>query len=190
MIDVLDDFLTPEELDFVIEYCVDAPYFYGETDNDDTPVTGLVHNIWVDGMNEDDLPGERILKNSMDNSSIDTKKFYALFADRITEKFPECNKESIVRMYVNCFAPCENPYFHRDESEDVDAKTFLFYTTPGWDVDRGGETQFVVDGSLYGIPPIQYRLVGFPASILHRATTFRNGYRFTVAIKYNFTEKE
>ena len=43
MIDVLDDFLTPEELDFVIEYCVDAPYFYGETDNDDTPVTGLVH---------------------------------------------------------------------------------------------------------------------------------------------------
>ena len=49
-------FLTREELDFVIEYCVDAPYFYGETDNDDTPVTGLVHNIWVDGMNEDDLP--------------------------------------------------------------------------------------------------------------------------------------
>ena len=80
-------------------------------------------------------------------------------------------------MYVNCFALGES-IFSSDENEDVDAKTFVYNTR--WDVDRGGETQFVVDGSLYGIPPIQNRLVGFPASILHRATTFRNGYRFTV----------
>ena len=73
MINVYDDFFTEEERDDIMRYCVDAPYYYGETDNDDTPPTGLVHNIWVDGMNEDDLPGERILKNSMDNSSIDTK---------------------------------------------------------------------------------------------------------------------
>ena len=29
----------------LLRYCVDAPYYYGETDNDDTPVTGLVHNL-------------------------------------------------------------------------------------------------------------------------------------------------
>ena len=62
MIDVVDDFLTQEELDFVVEYCVDAPYYYGEADNSDTPVTGLVHNIWFDGMKEDDLTSERIQK--------------------------------------------------------------------------------------------------------------------------------
>ena len=54
MIDVVDDFLTKEELDFVVEYCVDAPYYYGEADNPDTPPTGLVHNVWFDNMNEDE----------------------------------------------------------------------------------------------------------------------------------------
>ena len=190
MIDVVDDFLTQEELDFVVEYCVDAPYYYGEADNSDTPVTGLVHNVWFDGMEEDDLTSERIPKNAVDDSTIDTKRFYNIFADKIVEKFSDCDKKNIVRLYINCFAPSENPYFHTDEDEGVDAKTFLFYTTPGYDIDNGGETQFLVDGSFYGIPPIQNRLVGCPASILHKATTYRNGYRFTVAIKYNFTEKE
>ena len=96
MIDVIDDFLTQEELNFVVDYCVDAPYYYGEADNDDTPVTGLVHNVWLNGMNEDDLTSERIPKNAVDDSTIDTKKFYNLFANKIAEKFPECDKKYIV----------------------------------------------------------------------------------------------
>ena len=95
MIDVVDDFLTPEELDFVVEYCVDAPYYYGEADNSDTPVTGLVHNVWFDGMSEDDLTSERTPKHSVDDSTIDTKKFYTLFADKIAEKFSDCDKKNI-----------------------------------------------------------------------------------------------
>jgi hypothetical protein len=190
MIDVADDFLSQEELSFVVKYCVDAPYYYGEADNSDTPVTGMVHNIWFDGMNEDELLGERKPGGGVDDSTIDTKKFYQLFANKIAEKFPECDKKYIVRLYINCFAPSENPYFHTDEDPGIDAKTFLFYATPGYDIDDGGETQFVIDGSLYGIPPFQNRLVSFPATILHRATTYRDRYRFTVAIKYNFTERE
>ena len=54
----------------------------------------------------------------------------------------------------------------------------------GWDKDDGGETQFLMNDELYGILPIPNRMVVFSANLLHRATTFRNDHRFTVAIKY------
>lgn len=187
MIDVIDDFLTKEEHDFVIEYCVDAPYYYGETDNADTPVTGMVHNVWYGDMKEEDLQDDRVLRGSIDDSKIDTKRFFNLFTEKIKEKYPECENKCLARLYINCFSPNDNPYFHTDEDGDVNAKTFLFYATPGYNIDEGGETQFVIDGSLYGIPPIPNRLVCFPANILHKATSYRNRYRFTVAIKYNFS---
>jgi hypothetical protein len=190
MIDIIDDFLTDEEFNFVINYCIDAPYFYGEADNSNTPVTGMVHNVWYAGMDEDvNLPEEVVPIGGMDTTPINTKRFYELFADKIQEKYPECKRECIVRLYVNCFSPNDNPYFHIDDSEDVDSKTFLFYPTPGYNINDGGETQFDIDGSLYGVSPIPNRLVGFPAHILHRATSYRDRYRFTVAIKYNFNSE-
>jgi hypothetical protein len=51
-------------------------------------------------------------------------------------------------------------------------------------VQEGGETQFIVDNEIYGVTPVPNRMVYFDASILHRATSFRNRHRFTVAIKY------
>ena len=84
-------------------------------------------------------------------------------------------------MYINCFAPNENPYFHTD-GEGV---TFLHYANDRFDLQEGGETQFYVDENIYGVIPIPNRLVMFDGRILHRATSFRNGHRFTVAIKYS-----
>jgi len=84
-------------------------------------------------------------------------------------------------MYVNCFVPCERPYFHTDGDEGV---TFLYYPNMKWDKDDGGETQFLMNDDLYGVLPIPNRMVVFSANLLHRATTFRNDHRFTVAIKY------
>ena len=46
------------------------------------------------------------------------------------------------------------------------------------------ETQFYIDGEIRGVVPISNRMVYFDANILHRATTFRDRHRFTVAIKY------
>ena len=71
----------------------------------------------------------------------------------------------------------------------MNSKTFLFYPTPGYNINDGGETQFEIDGALYGVSAIPNRLVSFPAQVLHRATSFRSRYRFTVAIKYTFIEK-
>ena len=53
-----------------------------------------------------------------------------------------------------------------------------------WDLQEGGETQFYINDDIYGITPVPNRIVIFSANIKHKATTFRNNYRFTVAIKY------
>ena len=48
-----------------------------------------------------------------------------------------------------------------------------------------GETQFLIDGEIKGILPKPNRMLGFDADLLHRATTFRDKHRFTIAIKYS-----
>ena len=152
-----DDFLSKKEHQIVLNYCLNADYRYGETDDLDTPKTGMTHNI------------------------PETEFVYKLFKKKLSDSVPELQGRKLYRMYVNCFAPNENPYFHKDGETGI---TFLYYPNEEWDIQDGGETQFYIDGNLYGIVPQPNRLVVFPANILHRATTFRSDHRFTVAIKY------
>ena len=104
-----------------------------------------------------------------------------LIKKRLKDSAEQVQNKKLYRMYVNCFVPCERPYFHTDGDEGV---TFLYYPNMKWDKDDGGETQFLMNDDLYGVLPIPNRMVVFSANLLHRATTFRNDHRFTVAIKY------
>lgn len=154
-IEIIDRFLSKEEFDSVISYCNEASYCWGEVDADGFPPTGMIHEI------------------------PQTENVYRLFEFRTQKIVPQLK---LNRMYVNCFAPTEQPYFHTDgSSRNV---TFLYYPTTSWELDDGGETQFVVDSEIYGVTPIPNRMVYFNASTPHRATSFRNRHRFTVAIKY------
>ena len=155
MIKKLDGFLAKEEFDFVVRYCNNAAYTYGEPDDFGLPPTGMVHEI-----SKSDI-------------------IYKLFESKTQNLVSDIQ---LYRMYINCFAPSENPYFHTDgDPGDI---TFLYYPTTRWELNDGGETQFLVDNEIYGVTPVPNRMVYFDASIFHRATTFRNKYRFTVAIKY------
>lgn len=151
-----NNFLSNHEHQYVYDYCLNASYTYGEKDGTSTPETGMVHNISED------------------------REIYSLFRNRIEQSDSGLVNRKLYRMYVNCFAPTENPYFHIDGQ----GVTLLYYPQLEWDLNDGGETQFYVDGNIYGITPEPNRIVIFDASILHRATTFRNKHRFTVAIKY------
>ena len=112
MIDVYDDFFTEEELDFVIEYCVDAPYFYGETDNDDTPVTGLVHNIWVDGMNEDENTWRKnLLKTTWITPLLTLKNSMLCLSIELRKSLKNVIKRVSLRIYINCFSPKDESIF-------------------------------------------------------------------------------
>ena len=184
MIRVYDDFFTNDENDFVFQYCLDASYYYGETDNDDTPVVGLVHDIFTFKDDERNIPEIIRFFGSMQMREMEPKKFFDLFVDKIQEQYPECTRDKLVRFYINMFSPHENPYYHTDAEASAKAITFLYYPQPDWTVQMNGETQFVVDGDLYGVAPVPNRLVSFAAEIPHRATAMRDNYRWTVAIKY------
>ena len=188
MINVYDDFFTEEERDDIMRYCVDAPYYYGETDNDDTPPTGLVHNLWTVFHNPEKIPGERIPFGTTCDDRIDPKKFFDLFVNKIENEFEEFSKEYLSRFYINCFSPKDEPMWHTDAAPGKDSTTWIYFPDYRYDLEEGGETQFILDDEIYGIIPQPNRMISFPAQILHRATSLRTRYRFTVAIKYDFTQ--
>jgi hypothetical protein len=158
MINFVDNFLPKETYDHVIKYCLRAPYYYGDKDNYDTPETGMVSKI------------------SSKNIIFET------FDILIQNKIEEVKDFTLDRMYINCFAPREQCFYHTDGDSGI---TCLFYVNPDYkNVNDGGETQFIVENNSINILPIPNRLVIFNANILHRATPFKEKHRFTIAIKY------
>lgn len=154
-IKIIDRFLSKEDFDMVIGYCNEASYHWGEVDADGLPPTGMIHEI------------------------PQTENLYQIFASKTQKFVPELY---LSRMYINCFAPTEQPYFHIDGSSGN--VTFLYYPVSSWKLDDGGETQFFLNSEIYGVTPIPNRMVYFDANLPHRATTFRDRHRFTVAVKY------
>ena len=109
---------------------------------------------------------------------ITDREIYSLIEDTINQT----DEYFLYRMYVNCFAPGEMAYFHTDGEEgDV---TFIYYPNKVWKPDDGGETQIYEGDLIKGVPPKPNRMLKFDASLLHRATPFRDRHRFTIAIKY------
>lgn len=147
-----------------MNYCENCSFHYGEVDNSETPPTGLIHEIEP------------------------TQEIYPLIEKRIAQSMGSMvSQYKLYRMYVNCFASSENPYFHTDGPEgDL---TFLYYPNFEWKPDDGGETQIYVGDMIQGVPPIPNRMVMFDAALLHRATAFRDRHRFTIAIKYELIDK-
>lgn len=152
----VDNFLSKKEHEIVLEYCVNANYRVGEVDLVGLPPTGMIHEI------------------------PETEFVYKLFRKRITEGIDIVRDMKIYRAYVNCFCPGENPFFH----DDGGGITFLYYPNVEWNLQWGGETQFVIDNNIQGVLPIPNRMVFFDGQIVHRATSFRDEHRFTVAIKF------
>tara|TARA_B100000287_G_C20203597_1_gene611066 strand:- start:42 stop:524 length:483 start_codon:yes stop_codon:yes gene_type:complete len=156
-IEIRDNFLEQADAQRVLEYCVRSPYTYGEVDTPQTPPTGMVHEIQRD------------------------EDIYKLFESRIRNFKPGLKKLNLYRMYVNCFSPSENPYFHTDGDKGV---TFLYYVNDQWTLNEGGETQIIINDEIRGVLPLPNRIVGFNANLLHRATSFRSMHRFTLAVKF------
>ena len=154
-IKILDNFLSQKDFSKVSDICERATFTYGERDNLDTPPTGMVHNI------------------------VESSLIFNIFK-RETDQIVT-DDLALDRMYINCFAPCENPYYHIDNN-DI---TFLYYANKEWKLDDGGETQFFIDEEIKGVVPKPNRMIYFDSPIPHKATSFRDKHRFTVAIKYS-----
>ena len=165
-LEVIDDFFPACDYLKIVKYCYESDYYWGERDTEQSSPTGMIHEIY----DCKDAP----VKES-------NQWIYDLFLENTNHLCPNLK---LYRMYINLFAPGENPYFHTDSTDDGDI-TFLYYVpSDDWDIDDGGETQFYHDGEMTGVLPIPNRMVYFDSTILHRATSFRDRWRWTVAIKY------
>lgn len=155
-----DNFFTKNEQKIISEYCTKASYFYGETDNGpETKPTGLTH----------DIP--------------ETELVYKLISKTIYDRVEFIRNMKLYRMYINCFAPGEDGYFHNDGK----VYTFIYYPNlEDYEIDEGGQTQFIVNDNIHAILPVSNRMVIFNGLIRHRATALRNHHRFSIAIKYAY----
>jgi len=168
MVDYIDNFFTQVEYYNIVQYCLNANYIFGISDNPNTPPTGMVSDVDSD------------------------QQIYELFSKSIDTKIEEVQSLNLHSLRINYFVPLENPYFHTDYESGI---TCIYYIGPikaigqkwkdtQYEVNDGGETQFIVKNKSFNILPIANRMCFFDSNILHRATSFRDKYRFTVAIKY------
>ena len=157
MLTVYNDVFTSEEnLKLYNSILYGNKFTYGEVDSYDTPPTGMVFDL----SNDDQL--------------------YETFYNAVVRNHFVVKNLKLQRAYVNLFLPNENPYFHNDGN----VITCLFYINPSYDVNEGGETQFLIEDNIVGIKAKPARLVVFDGKIVHKATSFRNHPRVTVALKF------
>ena len=156
-INIIDDFFSYEDFLGINDFCKKTVYVFGSKDTLDLPPTGMTHTVQPNTKLYD------LFKSSTQKLVGDDLLFHSIL--------------------INCFAPSENPYFHTDFSVK-ECVTFIYYPNMEWDMDWGGETQLFIDGEIRGIIPKPNRMIYFDSSILHKATPFRDNYRFTVALKY------
>jgi Rps23 Pro-64 3,4-dihydroxylase Tpa1-like proline 4-hydroxylase len=178
----IDNFFSDDVFNYISDYCRKATYLYGEVDDNDESVgrytdeyvIGMIHQIFPIHFHEENNPNVNLRKKILD-----------LIHRECLSQFRILNQFKLERMYINCFTPGENPYFHVDRPEEVSqAYTCLYYANQKWDLNEGGETQFYADNTIYGVPPVPNRMIIFDGDIQHRATSFRNYHRFTIALKY------
>ncbi len=153
MINVYDNFLGDATRQQIFKQCHKLFYKMGETDRPDCPPTGMVSQL-----EEHDMIIPKLIEEKLNRLA-----------------------SSLIRFYVNYYAPGENPYFH----DDGDCITYLYYPNNISDIDEGGETQFLLEGKIDSIPYAPDRLIEFDGRIPHKATSFRSTYRFTIAAKYS-----
>ena len=143
-----------------------CPFKYGEVDNPYNKPTGVVCDFGeiYDSLN----PEIGNVLNTLISQIYEKRKYLENF--------------KINRIYLNLFLPQENPNFHTDGEHIV---TCLYYLNPEYDLDEGGETQFILNDEIKGIRSKPGRLVIFDGSLKHRATSFRSHPRLTLAIKFH-----
>lgn len=161
MIKIFDNFFTEDEFNLIHSTSINSSYHYGELDYDGVLPTGMTSDLTED----------------MD--------VYQIISNKILSLNNKLNKEKIYRMYINCFAPMEHPHFHYDCDQNSLGITFLYYLNKIWHIDDGGETQFLMNDQITGVLPLPNRMIAFDSRLLHKATSFKNRHRFSIAIKFD-----
>jgi len=165
-----DNFLNPSEYDNVISELTNLSFVFGETDESNTPPSGVICNL--------------------DNKNIIHKTLFEKLSSLNVLDNCYCD-----RSYVNLYSPNERTYFHHDFTD----YTVLYYPGPSWNINDEGETKFFFTTNpfdsiiqedsedmpiMISIAPVPNRLVIFNGDVLHSATSFRDKHRYSIALKF------
>ena len=95
-INIKDNVFHEDDYQYLVEYSRDALYVFGEGDRPSVNPTGMVHNIDLD------------------------TKITKLIHKRMQDTFPKeiAKYDFPDRVYINCFAPREDAYYHVDGERD------------------------------------------------------------------------
>lgn len=155
----IKDFFDEHSCEYVKNYCIKAPYFYGEKDSSKGLPTGMTHDIRPSEISRVVISG-------------------------LNRHFPDLmSKYTVHRMYINCFAPRELANFHTDCKDYENDITLIYYPNFTYDVNEGGFTEIISEDKVVGIIPYPNSMLKFNGKMLHRASPFKNYHRFTLVTK-------
>lgn len=174
-IDVVDNLIDEKELKELCKMVQECPYHFGITDDPKGPPSGM--GCW--------------LINPLTPTPLYNNSYLHNFVHSIVAKLGSMDKYGYMKDYkiervgINLFFPRETPSFHKDIPNGL---TILVYCSNTFDISEQGETQFLIYNSnenleIKGVLPKPGRVVLFSGSISHRATSYRNNHRFTLAIQ-------
>lgn len=164
-IKICDNFFDEKTYNNILNSIENYPFYRTEIDHPGLPKTGLSHTI--------DL-----------NDSL-----FKLFLRKLIEKnLLNTKYHKPYRFYINLFLQEEKPFFHVDSGCEKDI-TFLYYPSNCDGINYSGNTDFLLNEKIISIPYVQNRLISFPANFLHRATSFYNKDRFSIALKVKYEKK-
>lgn len=161
-IKIYDNFFSENVCDDILNSIQEYPYYRTETDLPGLPKTGMVsvldfnHNLY-----------KTFLKTLISNNILNEKNYKPY------------------RFYVNLFLKNETCFFHVDSEQKKDI-TFLYYPSNTDEINYSGNTDFIIDEKIISIPYVRNRLISFPSNFVHRATSFYNKDRFSIALKTRY----
>ena len=166
---VHDNILTDEEIEnYKVTLIRNCPFKYGEHDGPNTEPAGVVCDF------TEHMKSGSIL-------SPDLNYILNNLLIKIYENNKSLKNMNLFRIYLNLFLPNENPSFHTDGDNTI---TCLYYLNPLFNLNEGGETQFLIDEEIKGVISKPGRLAIFDGGLKHRATSFKTKPRLTMAFKF------
>ena len=156
------EFLTKEELEYIQQTIKSPRWEFGHTSTGQ-PTNGF---LWV--MNID--------------------KSEDFYYKHLLNKIKEVTNDDFIveRIYLNGNQNSSCGSIHKDNTIDENAKTFLIYCNPDWNIEVGGHTHFIINNGIISVPPFPGSAIYFDGNIDHFAAPLNpmyQGLRVTLAYK-------
>mgnify|MGYP001565200981 CR=1 FL=1 len=158
MIQVADNMFTPNEINLFLSEVYHLAYNIKSGDTDDFP-SGAAGVVQTDSL------------------------LYATIKRAIFKLWPELQEQELYDCHTNCFWPGEHTAFHKDNPADGSVTVIYYCDDNEWN-EGGTEILNEDEKTVECILPVPGRIMRMSGNKLHRATSYRNKQRLTIAFKF------